>query len=145
MSNRIFDTVGVNCLQLNLLFSWQHRETWEMLTVACSCEGHLVQAGGCLGHPPCETKHGAARSVRVEAPAIAHWGKEQAQRLPSAPGMRGKSMAVPLQQVLGPTLEHPQHTQTWPKQCSQCSKCICCSPLTPVPGWWGFLPFFMLF
>lgn len=104
MSNRIFDTVSVNCLQLHLLFSWQPRETWEMPTTACPCEGCLAQAGGCLGHPSWETKRRAACSARVGAPAIAYWGKEQAQKLLSAPGMRGQSVAVPLQRVLGPTL-----------------------------------------
>lgn len=107
-----------------------------MPTAACPCEGCLVQAGGCLGHSSCETERGAAHSARVGAPtphAITHWGKEQAQRLPSAPGMRGQSMAVPLQQVLGLTLEHPQQTRAWPEQCF-CSKHVPSQPSTALPS-----------
>lgn len=98
-----------------------------MPTVACSCEGHLVQAGGCLGHSSCKTECGAANCARVGAPtahAIAYWGKEQTRRLPSAPGTRGLSMVVPLQHILEPTLEHPQQTWTWPEKC-------CCSKRVP--------------
>lgn len=79
-------------------------------------KGTWCRQGDALGHPSCKTERGAANCARVGAPtahAIAYWGKEQTRRLPSAPGMRGLSMVVPLQQVLGPTLEHPQQTWTY--------------------------------
>lgn len=135
MSNSIFDKVGVNCLQLHLLLSWQHRGTWEIPTAACPCEGCLAQAGGCLGHPSCETERGAAPSARLGAPTartITYWDKQQAQRLPSAPRMREQNVAVPLQQVLGLTLEHPQQTQTCLEQCC-CSNHVPSQPSAALP------------
>lgn len=91
-----------------------------MPTAACPCEGCLVQEWGRLGHLSCEIKCGAAHSAGVGAhlPVPSHTGVKGGLGGHCQPQGQGEqSTAVPPQWGLGPTLEHPQQTQTWPMQC----------------------------
>lgn len=111
-------------------------------------KGTWCRQGDALGHPSCKTECGAANCARVGAPtarAIAYWGKEQTRRLPSAPGMRGLSMVVPLQQVLGPTLEHPQQTWTYAAAANMSPPSPPLLSSHPCTRWHFSLPFSLLF